>query len=208
MNVGDSGIFRADSGVLSEPFGFLRTEYYNFITADAIRGRAGGNYWTSFILDTAASSRYGGNDTLFRPTFFRGTKGYGFALRCVALLKETLDVASSIFFTRADSGIISEPFAFLRSGYYYWRSTGLGNRSSHGYYWSSHTYSTAGSRYQSFYSTYFSPQVGGRNGSGFTVRCVSLRLYRFISIFISGSTRRESQILEIALLKVQSSSSL
>ena len=76
------------------------------------------------------------------------------------------------YFIRADSGIISEPFAFIRSGNYSWSSTSLGNRNSVGYYWSLHTYSTMPSRYQYFYSTVFNSEGGGHKGYGFAVRCV------------------------------------
>ena len=82
-----------------------------------------------------------------------------------------MNVGSNL--TRADSGILSEPFAFSSSGAYIWHSTALHGRSSSGNYWSSHTYSTTGSHYQVFYSTGFYPQDGYRKGYGFTVRCVA-----------------------------------
>ena len=74
------------------------------------------------------------------------------------------------FFTKADSGIISEPFAFPRSGGYFWYSTGLNDRNSYGYYWSSYTHSTTYSRGQSFGSTFFLPHDGSYEGYGFMVR--------------------------------------
>ncbi|MBR3256854.1 hypothetical protein IKG02_01010 [Candidatus Saccharibacteria bacterium] len=89
------------------------------------------------------------------------------------LFDSTLSMNVGSGFTRADSGILSEPFAFPRSGYYNWNSTGLNSRSSSGYYWSSPTYSTARSRNQAFYSTVFNPQDGGHKGYGFAVRCVA-----------------------------------
>ena len=72
---------------------------------------------------------------------------------------------------RADSGILSEPFAFPRSGNYNWGSSGPNRRSSRAYYWSSHTYSAAYAHYQSFHSTYFGPQDGYLKGYGYAVRC-------------------------------------
>ena len=77
--------------------------------------------------------------------------------------------------TRADSGILSEPFAFPYSGHYNWNSTGLNNRSSRGGYWSSRTYSTASSHSQAFTSTSIRPQLGDYKGYGFAVRCTPLR---------------------------------
>ena len=73
--------------------------------------------------------------------------------------------------TRADSGILSEPFAFPHSGAYNWNSTSLGNRSSYGNYWTSHAYSTTRSHYQAFGSTIFGPQNGNNKGYGVAVRC-------------------------------------
>ena len=89
------------------------------------------------------------------------------------LFDSTLSMNVGSNLTRADSGIISEPFAIPRSGYYYWFSTGLNGRSSGGYYWSSHTYSTSISPYQVFVSTLFGPQYGNLKGYGFAVRCVA-----------------------------------
>ena len=74
--------------------------------------------------------------------------------------------------TRADSGILSEPFVFSHSGSYNWSSTGLNGRSSLGHYWSSPTYSAAGSSCQSFHSIYLSPKNGNLKGFGYAVRSV------------------------------------
>lgn len=76
--------------------------------------------------------------------------------------------------TNGDSGVQAEPLAFLRSGFYGWGNGGLYNRGGGGNFWSSHTYSTYGSHYLYFGSTYLGPQGGGGKGNGFAVRCVAV----------------------------------
>ena len=97
-------------------------------------------------------------------------------------------------FTRADSGILSEPFAFLRSGDYAWRPTGLGNRSAYGGYWSATTYYAMLSYYQTFYSASFVPQTGYYKGYGFTVRCFRIK---------SDKTDRKPVALAAPILRIE-----
>ena len=102
-----------------------------------------------------------------------GVAPISFIILLYLLISSKLPSFSTII-TRADSGILSEPFAFMRSGAYYWSSTGLYDRSSGGFYWSLHTFSASsisGSHGQSFASTGFNPQYGGHKGYGFSVRC-------------------------------------
>ena len=73
----------------------------------------------------------------------------------------------------ADSGILSEPFVFLRNGRYSWNSTGLYGRNSYGAYWSSHSNGPRGANHQSFTTVDFYPENGGNKGYGFAVRCVA-----------------------------------
>ena len=73
-----------------------------------------------------------------------------------------------------DYGLLSAPLSYVRSGYYYWSSTGLSNRGSDGNYWWLRSNNTTTS-----YSLYFrSSNLGPRyysysRGNGFAVRCVS-----------------------------------
>ena len=72
-----------------------------------------------------------------------------------------------------DYGLLSAPLSYVRSGVYYWYSTGLSNRGSNGYYWSLRSYNTTSSNNLLFYSSNLSPQYYGSRGYGFAVRCVS-----------------------------------
>ena len=72
-----------------------------------------------------------------------------------------------------DYGLLSAPLSYVRSGYYYWNSTGLNNRGSLGYYWSLRSSNTTYSDYLSFNSSYLGPQNSSNRGNGFAVRCVS-----------------------------------
>ena len=72
-----------------------------------------------------------------------------------------------------DYGLLSAPLSYVRSGYYYWNSTGLNYRGSGGYYWSLRSSNTAGSGSLYFSSSGFYPQNYGARGYGFAVRCVS-----------------------------------
>ena len=72
-----------------------------------------------------------------------------------------------------DSGILSNPLSFLRSGYFYWNYAGLNNRGGHGYYWSLRSANTTNSNSLYFYGTNLSPQSNSNRGNGFAVRCVA-----------------------------------
>ena len=71
-----------------------------------------------------------------------------------------------------DSGVLSSPLSFLRSGYFGWNFAGLDGRGGSGYYWSLRSGSATYSGYLYFDSTYLSPQDYGNRGNGFAVRCV------------------------------------
>ena len=72
-----------------------------------------------------------------------------------------------------DFGLLSAPLSYVRSGYYYWSSTGLSNRGSGGYYWSLRSTNTTYSGNLLFGSSDLYPQYGVYRGYGFAVRCVS-----------------------------------
>ena len=94
------------------------------------------------------------------------------------LFDSTLSMNVGSNLTRADSGIISEPFAFPRSGYYVWLSTVIDYRNGwYGGYWTSGIRLTERSYYQLFGPTYFLSPYSDFKGYGFSVHCVfSLRL--------------------------------
>ena len=103
------------------------------------------------------------------------------------LFDSTLSMNVGSNLARADSGIVSEPFAFPRSGYYSWGTAGFYYRSSYGFHWSSRTYHTADSRYHGFYSSYFGPQAGRSKGYGFTVRCQASKIMKFLQFYKATS---------------------
>ena len=73
----------------------------------------------------------------------------------------------------ADTGILSNPLSFLRSGFFYWNYASLNSRASSGYYWSLRSTSTTDSNLLNFGSTYLYLQDNNNHGFGIAVRCVS-----------------------------------
>ena len=71
-----------------------------------------------------------------------------------------------------DSGVLSSPLSFLRSGRLNWDSASLFNRGSYSGYWSLRSASTVASSYLSFYDTSLAPQGNYPHGGGFAMRCV------------------------------------
>ena len=72
-----------------------------------------------------------------------------------------------------DSGLLSSPLSFLRSGYFYWGNAGLNDRGGSGNYWSLRSNSTTNSYYLYFNNTGLNPQYSNNRGNGFAVRCVA-----------------------------------
>ena len=81
------------------------------------------------------------------------------------------------YLTRADSGIISEPFAFPRSGFYRGTTTALSARNESGHYWSSRMQSTTLSSYQAFSLAVFLVDERYNNGGGFMIRYLDGQTY-------------------------------
>ena len=71
-----------------------------------------------------------------------------------------------------DSGILSNPLSFVRSGYVYWSDACTYEHGSAGNYWSLRSYSTTASNYLYFSTTSLNPQSYNNRGLGFAVRCV------------------------------------
>ena len=72
-----------------------------------------------------------------------------------------------------DSGMLSNPLAFVRSGYFRWSGASLDNRGSNGSYWYLRSHSTTSSNYLNFSNAGLVPQNGGDRGYGLAVRCVT-----------------------------------
>ena len=72
-----------------------------------------------------------------------------------------------------DSGLLSNPLSFLRSGSFNYDNAGLNYRSSRGIYWSLRSDSTTNSRNLGFLNTWLTPQNYSVRGDGIAVRCVS-----------------------------------
>ena len=73
-----------------------------------------------------------------------------------------------------DSGLLSSPLTFLRSGSFTWNGAILSYRSNYGYYWSLRSANTISSNILSFNYTYLNTQNLGYRGDGFAVRCVQI----------------------------------
>ena len=69
-----------------------------------------------------------------------------------------------------DSGILSNPLSFTRSGAFYWNDASLGYRGGWGNYWSSRSESISFSGHLNFGSTYLASQGNSLRGLGFAVR--------------------------------------
>ena len=69
-----------------------------------------------------------------------------------------------------DSGVLSNPLSFLRSGLFYWGLAGLNSRDGAGYYWSLRSNSSTYSYYLYFDNNYLNPQYYSNRGNGFAVR--------------------------------------
>ena len=73
----------------------------------------------------------------------------------------------------ADSGVLSIPLSFLKSGRFHWNDAGLYLRGIDGYYWSLRSSSTAHSNGIGFGGMYLNPQNDYAHGIGLAVRCVA-----------------------------------
>ena len=101
-------------------------------------------------------------------------------LRCVAYKSFTTLINTSYSMknygqtseSSMDSGTLSKPLSFLRSGYYLWTNASLSYRGSNGDFWSLHSTDTVLSGYLDFYATYLNPRRGDSHGIGFAVRCL------------------------------------
>ena len=69
-----------------------------------------------------------------------------------------------------DSGVLSNPLSFVRSGYFYWGDAGPRVRGGDGGYWSLRSARTIYSNYLYFYNTSLDPQYDSYRGLGFAVR--------------------------------------
>ena len=99
-----------------------------------------------------------------------------------------------------DSGILSNPLSFLRSGYFHWSDADLYSRGGGGFYWSLRSANTTYSSSLLFYDTYLYPQYSYARGNGFAVRCVdksftTLINTRYSMSNTSGENNRDSGAL-------------
>ena len=72
-----------------------------------------------------------------------------------------------------DSGVLSSPLSFLRSGDLVWNSAGSSNRNASGHFWLPRSDNTSGSNYLRFRNTDLGPQNSSYHGYGFAVCCVA-----------------------------------
>ena len=68
-----------------------------------------------------------------------------------------------------DSGVLSNPLSFPRSGFIYWVDNTSRDRNHGGYYWSLQSYSTINSNSLYFYINRLYPKTHNLHGNGFAV---------------------------------------
>ena len=71
-----------------------------------------------------------------------------------------------------DSGVLSSPLSFLRSGNFRYQNASIGNRTSVGMYWIANSNDTQNSNSLYFYAEYVNTHDHDPRGMGFAVRCV------------------------------------
>ncbi|MBR3257049.1 hypothetical protein IKG02_02060 [Candidatus Saccharibacteria bacterium] len=82
MNVGSKN--NADSGILSESFGFIHGGYYHWQSSSLNNRGASGDYWSSYGYSTEYARYQSFSNADFYPQ--NGNyKGRGFAVRCVEI---------------------------------------------------------------------------------------------------------------------------
>ena len=162
INARGSGfaVHSRDYGLLSAPLSYVRSGDYYWASSLNNRG-TDGYYWSRASRSNTSSGNQTHRSNYLEPKSVN-SHGYGLAMRCVSLLPSR------------DYGLLSAPLSYVRSGYYYWGSTGLNGRGSGGSYWSLRSDSTASSYNLNFNSSGLSPQYGGNRGYGFAVRCMPL----------------------------------
>ncbi|MBR3180932.1 hypothetical protein IKF63_02535 [Candidatus Saccharibacteria bacterium] len=74
----------------------------------------------------------------------------------------------------------SLPLSVMMSGYLSWDSDNLGNRGTHGYFWSSTPYAYTYSHNLNFASTSVNPMYGSSKPNGLPLRCVVRLKKRFV----------------------------
>ena len=74
--------------------------------------------------------------------------------------------------TSRDSGLLSDPLSFVRSGEFTWSRGALSIRNANGIYWTLLSRNTVGSDGLDFFNTYLYlyPQFAYYHGNGFAVR--------------------------------------
>ena len=86
------------------------------------------------------------------------------------LINTSYSMKNSSEESSTDSGVLSSPLSFLRSGYLYWNDAGLNARGGSGRYWSLRSAGTTYSYSLGFGNTYLYPQSNDNRGYGFAVR--------------------------------------
>ena len=73
-----------------------------------------------------------------------------------------------------DSGVLSNPLSFLRSGRFNWDSTHLDNRNDYGFYWTLRSSDTVTANDLDLRDDFLFAQFGIQLGNGLAVRCVKI----------------------------------
>ena len=190
-----------DSGVLSNPLSFLHNGVYYWANAGLFNRDSVGYSWSLRSANTASSNNLDFNSTALnlQNSYERGR---GYAVRCISntqwsgglapdsicpkgwqlpnftgdksfttLINTSYSMKNSE--NERDSGVLSNPLSFLRSGSFGWSFAGLSNRGGGGDYGSLRSANTTNSNNLYFSNTYLTPQNYSSRGNGLAVRCVS-----------------------------------
>ena len=102
------------------------------------------------------------------------------ALRCVAYKSFTTlintsysmkNTAQALEVDSLDSGTLSAPLSFVRSGYFYGNNASPTNHGGYGFYWSLRSYGTNGSNDLYFSNAGLNAEYGDYRSYGLAVRC-------------------------------------
>ena len=186
-----------DAGVLSTPLSFVHSGVFRWENTELSWRGGDGHYWSLRSSDVTGSNRLVFYNTYLSPQA-NSLRGNGFAVRCIAsgglapdsicpkgwqlptysgdksftnLINTSYSMKNDNEPNPRDSGVLSNPLSFLRSGDFSWDGANPSYRSSDGNCWSLRSRDTAFTYYMDFFSARLIPQFSHYRGHGLAVRC-------------------------------------
>ena len=166
----------------SLPLSVMMSGNFDWLSGNLGNRGVGGRFWASTLSSYSHSRDMSFGSTNVNPKNSNG-KLSSYSLRCVAHpkspplfnLNRVSEVRSAlqILCTFSSRALRSLPLSVMLSGDLYWGNGTIGNRGTHGYFWSSTPYSYAGSLSLYFNSTNVNPSYGYYKPLGFPLRCVA-----------------------------------